>query len=134
MIVPAAPVVAPIVIALSAVASVTTTFFPPSTLISPEAPETFTSVVVAAFKYALVAFLTFSVSAPVKVVVSKSAVFLPISLPLSKLIVSIFLIVAETARIFSSDFTFNVSLPSPPSKESTPVKVFLAPDNKTSTS
>ena len=113
--VPAAPVVAPIVVFVPVSATVTLTFFPPSTETAPVViPETFTSVVAAASKVAeVVALVTFKVSTPVYVVVSNVTVE-----PLFKLIVSMLEIFAVTVAIAPSVSTFKVSFPAPPSNSS----------------
>ncbi len=113
----------PILIALSAVASLTTIFFPPETSIVPVAPETFTSVVDAASTAALVALVTFKVFNPVILEPDTSE---SIANEDSKLIVSIPEIVAVISPIAISLLTFNVSKPSPPFKVSIPVKEVLA--------
>ncbi len=87
-------------------------------------PDTFTSVVAAAVKVTSLADLfEFKVSTPVYVVVLNAT-----PAPLSKLIVSILEIVALTAVIAASVFTFKTSLPAPPSKESILVNVCFTPN------
>ncbi len=92
---------------------------PPFTVISSVAPETFTSVVVAAVTLAVVAFVTFAVVNPVQVVVSATIV-----VPALRFAVSTFLTSKPEGRVKAVVANiFNVSLPSPPSIESNAVKV-----------
>ena len=103
-------------------AALISTFLPPSTsIVAPVAPETFTSVVVAASTSTVVALVTFKVFVPVQEVVSAFTAKAPLIVTVSTFLTSkpaiVVVFKAAAANIFS------VSLPSPPSIESKAVKV-----------